>query len=88
MELNVERAADQIDVLISRRIAEREQANWELDAWERSARLHAEAVRERRRAEWAAFHRAQARRIRTTSEALVRYHEGRASSLEGMADAP
>ena len=81
MDINVERASDQIDLLISRRIAEREQANWELDEWEKSVRAHAEAARAEHRAAWIEFHRAQARRIRTTSEALVRYHEGRAEAL-------
>ncbi len=83
MDINVERAADQLDLLIRRRAAEREQSDWELDQWEKSARAHAAKAREAHRAAWVEFHRAQARRIRTTSEALVAYHEGRAAALEG-----
>ena len=83
MDINVERASDQIDILIARRIAEREQSDWEADAWEKSVRAHAAKAREAHRAAWIEFHRAQARRIRTTSEAFVSYHEGRAAALEG-----
>ena len=50
MDINVERASDQIDILIARRIAEREQSDWEADAWERSIRAHAAKAREERKA--------------------------------------
>ena len=89
MEINLQRAADQIDTLISRRIAEREQSDWEANLWEKSVQAHAEKARAEHRNAWREYHLAQARRIRTTAEALVAYHEGRAAALEGaIADAP
>ena len=35
MEINLQRASDQIDTLIARRIAEREQSDWEAKEWEK-----------------------------------------------------
>ena len=84
MEINLQWACDQLDILIDRRALERAREQWEADAWERSIRAHAEAARAEHRAAWAAYHRAQARRLRATSEALVAYHEGRAAALEGV----
>ena len=83
MDIHVERASDQIDLLISRRIAEREQSDLEATEWERSVQAHAAKARAEHRAAWAQYHRAQARRLRATSEALVAYHEGWAAALEG-----
>ena len=79
LQSNLQRASDQLDALIDRRAAEREREA----LWAESVQAHAMRCREENRAEWVAYHKAQARRIRTTSEALVAYHKQRAAQLEG-----
>jgi len=60
--LDLQRASDQIDVLIERRASEaqREQANYEARAWSESVRKYNFARLRERRLEWCEYHRRQA----------------------------
>ncbi len=73
--MDVERASDQLDVLIERRAQERSKANELAAAWEASARRHREKLRRQRRAEWICYWSALADSLRQSAAEFERKAE-------------
>lgn len=81
MDLDVDKADQQIDSLITRRAIEREQANLEAAAWVELVKRYNFQQAEERRWEWISWHRRQA----ALFEALAQEHRERLGKLLDLA---
>ncbi len=75
--MDVAKASDQIDELISKREKQREAANREEENWKAPTRRRRERIRKRNRAEWFAYFSGLAESHRKISEGF----EARAAAL-------
>jgi hypothetical protein len=85
--VDVARASHQIDALIDKRVAGREEAPAEEMLWKSSVRRHNEKLRRGRRGEWYCYFSALASSLRKRAEE----YEAKAGALlveEGGGDAP
>jgi hypothetical protein len=70
--VDVARASDQIDALIDRRAAGRDEANAAEMMWKASVRRHHEKLRRERRAEWFCYWSALADSLRKSADDFER----------------
>ena len=75
--MGLARASDEIDRLIEKRAAEREEANFEEMAWKESTRKHNAKLRRQHRAEWFAYFSNLADSLRRSADEF----DARASAL-------